>query len=233
MEARGGFAVIPILDSWYYPFVDPSVKLIQAVVVTDVSGVDQQPEFLVWFAYEDFVWKIEDVQLISDGDIGTAFPDEEVDPALDMPSGVVTFEGLLTDHVMPGESVDYPEVPPVGGPHDQVWQTCGFYDEPVRNEHAVHSLEHGVVWITYDPDLTPAQVAVLQALAMGEPSLLISPYPNLPASVVATVWGNQLYLNGAEDPRLEQFVDYYLTNSPAPEPGASCTDGIGVPTMGG
>ena len=34
------------------------------------------------------------------------------------------------------------------GEHNPVWQNCGFYNKPVRDESAVHSLEHGAVWIT-------------------------------------------------------------------------------------
>jgi hypothetical protein len=47
--------------------------------------------------------------------------------------------------------VDYPQSPPVGGPHNPIWQNCGFYSKPVRDEYAVHSMEHGAVWITYSP----------------------------------------------------------------------------------
>ena len=50
-------------------------------------------------------------------------------------------------------AVDYPQSPPAGGDHNPVWQNAGFYEEPVQNETAVHTLEHGAVWITYQPDL--------------------------------------------------------------------------------
>jgi hypothetical protein len=55
-----------------------------------------------------------------------------------------------------GGNIDYDQdlgIPPAGGPHNPSWQNCGFYDELVRDENAVHSLEHGAVWITYQPDL--------------------------------------------------------------------------------
>src|SRR4051812_34604742 len=90
--------------------------------------------------------------------------------------GVETFEIESAAH-MDG-AIEYPQQPPVGGPHNPVWQDCGFYDAPVGNEHAVHSLEHGAVWVTYDPDLPSAQVARLQALAAEELYLLVSPYPD-------------------------------------------------------
>ncbi len=44
--------------------------------------------------------------------------------------------------------------------------------------------------------------------------------------MVATVWGYQLQLEGADDPRLEAFMDeYYLNPDYVPEPGASCDGG--------
>ena len=49
--------------------------------------------------------------------------------------------------------VDYDRRPPAGGAHNPVWWNCGFYDEPVVDESAVHDLEHGVVWLAYAPDL--------------------------------------------------------------------------------
>ena len=53
-------------------------------------------------------------------------------------------------------------IPPVGGAHDPEWLECGAYDAPVRDENAVHDLEHGTVWITYDGPARPADVAALE-----------------------------------------------------------------------
>ncbi|MCA1688251.1 MAG: DUF3105 domain-containing protein, partial [Actinobacteria bacterium] len=58
--------------------------------------------------------------------------------------------------------VDYAQTPPAGGEHNPVWQNCGFYEEPVRDELAVHSLEHGAVWITYLPDLPQDEIERLR-----------------------------------------------------------------------
>ena len=76
--------------------------------------------------------------------------------------------------------VDYDQTPPAGGQHHDVWQNCGFYDEPVRDENAVHSLEHGAVWITYQPDLPQEQIEKLSDLAQSNRFVLVSPYPDLP-----------------------------------------------------
>ena len=81
-------------------------------------------------------------------------------PATGEPAGTQTFTDLEQTHV--DTPVNFPQTPPVGGPHSPAWQTCAFYDTAVPNERGVHSMEHGAVWITYSPDLDAAQVAVLK-----------------------------------------------------------------------
>lgn len=54
------------------------------------------------------------------------------------PDGVVETDETDRDHVQ-GE-VDDTTRPPAGGDHAAVWQNCGFYDEPIADENAVHSL---------------------------------------------------------------------------------------------
>ena len=123
------------------------------------------------------------------------------------------------------ETVAYDPVPPVGGDHDPTPQTCGFYSTPIRSENAVHSLEHGAVWITYQPDLPQEQVDRLRTSAEDEVKVLVSPYDDLPAPVVVSSWERQLLLDSAEDERLGQFIQRFRNN--APEPRASCA-GVGT-----
>jgi Protein of unknown function (DUF3105) len=125
--------------------------------------------------------------------------------------------------------VNYPQTPPAGGPHSATVLNCGIYDKPVPNENAVHDLEHGAVWITYRPDLPATQVATLRSLVRGRTYLTLSPYPGLPAPVVASAWGKQIRLTGAGDSRLEAFINKYRASPQAPEPGSPCDGGIGTP----
>ena len=145
------------------------------------------------------------------------------------PGDVKTYDvGPAGQHVE--GDVDYPQSPPVGGKHNPVWQNCGFYDQPVADENAVHSLEHGAVWITYRPDLPQDQVDQLRDLAQSQTYVLVSPYPDLDSPVVASAWGKQVKLEGADDPDLERFVRAYRQGPQTPEPGAACTGGIGEPS---
>jgi predicted small secreted protein len=142
------------------------------------------------------------------------------------PAGVTSYSNLSRDHTK--EPVDYPQSPPVGGPHNPIWQNCGFYSKPVRDENAVHSMEHGAVWITYSPDLPKDRVEKIKSLTQKS-YVLASPYPGLPAPLVASAWGKQLRLNSTNDPRLEQFVRAYRQGPQTPEPGAPCRGGVGSP----
>jgi hypothetical protein len=142
-------------------------------------------------------------------------------------TGMQTYSGLARDHV--AGPVSYPQTPPVGGAHSSTWQNCGVYSAPVRSENAVHSLEHGAMWITYRPGLAAPELATLLKDVSGEPYALVSPYPGLPSPIVASAWGVQLKLSSASDPRLKAFVDTFKAGTQAPEPGGECTGGLGTP----
>jgi hypothetical protein len=142
--------------------------------------------------------------------------------------GVLVVADLSPEHR--DDDVDYEQVPPIGGPHDEIWLACGPFDEPVRDENAVHDLEHGTVWITYQPDLADEDVAALEAVLPDDG--IMSPYEDLPAPVVVTVWGAQLRLSGPDDPRLRLFLEEYGDGSTAPEAMASCEGGTTDPQGG-
>jgi hypothetical protein len=142
--------------------------------------------------------------------------------------GLQTFDAYADpqDHVE--TPVDYAESPPVGGPHAPPpdWADCTgtVYDVDIRHENAVHSLEHGAVWITYNPDeVQGADVDTLAALVENESGRMLSPYAGLDSPVSIQSWGHQLKVDSVGDLRLEQFADLLtLNNEFTPEPGASC-----------
>ena len=147
-------------------------------------------------------------------------------PPKNPPEGVKTFPAT-TNRNVEGQ-VTYEEDPPTHGDHAPSWQKCGFYSSPVQNERAVHSMDHGTVWITYRSELPTEQVDILRGLAREE-YVLVSPYPGLFAPVVATAWRNQLTLERADDPRLRQFVDQFRLSETAPRSGNGCENGVGEP----
>jgi hypothetical protein len=155
----------------------------------------------------------------------------KVDPADIAIKGLKTFDSLTAVHV--ATAVDYQAEygmnPPAGGDHNQAWLNCGVYSEPQQNENAVHALEHGAVWVTYDPDaLGDTEIETLRD-SIPSTYMLLTPYPGLPAPVVASAWGNQVELDGVDDPRLGDFIEKFRQSPDAPEPGAACTGAINGP----
>jgi len=147
----------------------------------------------------------------------------------DLRSRVTTFTDLGREHT--DKRVDYMQFPPVGGDHNPAWQNCGAYDKAIPEENGVHSLEHGAVWITYDPNLPADQVAKLTGLVPAHPYALITPYPGSKAPVVLSAWGVQLTVDSADSPDIASFLKLYEQGPQTPEPGSACTGGTGTPTV--
>jgi len=146
-------------------------------------------------------------------------------PADDGPEGAQIVRATGRDHVE--GAVDYPSSLPAGGDHNEVWHNCGFFTEPVPNELAVHSMEHGAVWVTYADDLPQEELALLEQRAGQEGFLLVSPFAGLDSPLVLTAWERQLPLDSVSDPRFNEFLDAYLEGPTTPEPGAPCDGGVG------
>ena len=88
-----------------------------------------------------------------------------------------TWDDLTANHVT--GTVDYEMTPPAGGDHAAVWMNCGVYTEQVPNENAVHDLEHGAIWFTYDPaQVTDEQIEAITDLAPSTYSV-VSPYEGM------------------------------------------------------
>jgi hypothetical protein len=123
--------------------------------------------------------------------------------------------------------ITYSLNPPVGGKHNATWQNCmgDVYDAPIANEHAVHSLEHGAVWITYRGNLPADQVQQLASKVRGNEYMLMSPVDNLDRPISLQAWGWQLKVDNADDGRIDEFIKA-MRNNAGPEPGAPCSGGI-------
>ncbi|TDX76028.1 uncharacterized protein DUF3105 [Rathayibacter sp. PhB151] len=173
-----------------------------------------------------WIWSLSALAVVAIGGIVavTVFGNQQIVEARQI-DGLQTFENDAT-HV--AGTVDYEQTPPAGGPHNAVWMNCGVYDEPVPNENAVHDLEHGAVWATYDPSLPQSEVDALIA-AMPDTYAVVSPYEGLDSPIVLSAWDAQVAIDSPEDPRIDAFIERFWQSSTAPEPGAPCTGGIDAP----
>ncbi len=137
----------------------------------------------------------------------------------------------IGDYGHPLGDLEYPRPAPSGGDHPPApyWLTCGAYDGEVPDELAVHSLEHGAVWIALGPDSTPDDRTAAEVLASGR-KVIVSDVPDLPSPIELVAWGARLPLDTMENPRAEVFVEEFVDGSGAPEAGLSCESVGGPPT---
>jgi len=155
-------------------------------------------------------------------------------------AGEVTAEELEFPWVAQQDHVDaamgwdgtnpvYELSPPAGGNHLSVWQTCNgsVYDAPLVEGNAVHSMEHGAVWLTYDPELVDqAHVDALALLIGTRDYSLMSPYPGQGVAISLQSWGNRYQTEDPADPVIEDYLDTYILNERYnPESMATCSGG--------
>ncbi|MDI6097825.1 DUF3105 domain-containing protein [Actinoplanes sp. NEAU-A12] len=147
-------------------------------------------------------------------------------------AGVVNYRESNPDLVKGSQHkagpLKYDQSPPVAGEHNARWQNCNgiVYPAPIANEHAVHSLEHGAVWITYKQGLPADQVATLASKVEGLEKMLMSPVADLSNNVSLQAWGYQLKVDTVDDPRIDEFIKSLRINASIEGPTALCDSGI-------
>ena len=118
-------------------------------------------------------------------------------------------------HVAEGITVEYASFPPTSGNHwpPNALVSCGFYEDGLPDERAVHHMEHSNIIISYN--LTdPAQVDRLRQ-TVGDIGLLniwgvTRFYDKIPeGQVTLTAWGVLDVLEGIDEDRIRTFVDSY------------------------
>ncbi|MXM62827.1 DUF3105 domain-containing protein [Streptomyces sp. HUCO-GS316] len=141
--------------------------------------------------------------------------------------GVKTWKGTLgRTHV--ARTVKYQTEPPVGGDHNKAWMNCNgdVYTKALTNVNAVHSLEHGAVWVTYNSKASKADVDALAAQVRKTPYTLMSPDDKQKDPIMLTAWGSQRTVTGASDPNVGKFFEQFVQGKQTPEPGATCSGGL-------
>lgn len=103
------------------------------------------------------------------------------------------------------------------------------YKKAIPDMNAVHSLEHGSVWVTYTDKAPAADVDKLADRVGKTPYSLMSPYTDQADPIMLSAWGKQVTVDSADDPRVAQFFSKFVQGAQTPEPGAACTGGLEAP----
>lgn len=136
------------------------------------------------------------------------------------------------NHLSQGQSAGYTDRPATSGPHDPgtLGTTTKVFEAPVREENAVHTLEHGGVILYHRADGAVPQEAIeaLAGIARSEGPVFSSPHANLAEGdgLAFAAW-NTLMTCPADVPAgdvatiANGFVDAFACTSRAPESGTS------------
>lgn len=119
------------------------------------------------------------------------------------------------NHILPGEEHnEYKTNPPTSGPHYGDAQPGGYYNQPIQDERAIHSLEHGYVWITYK-DQPKEVVEELQKLGKKYVNrVVISPREENDSPIALASWGRLSKLETFNKDEVIAFIENNYNLSP-------------------
>ena len=132
-------------------------------------------------------------------------------------SRVMPQEGVA--HVSEGTRVLYQSNPPTSGNHWGTPLRDGIYDTEKPDEAAIHSLEHGRVWITYKPDIGQQAIAALKDAIKGQSGVIMSPRVANETDIALAAWMRLDTFNLNEDgtidtKRVLDFIQRYRNKGP-------------------
>jgi hypothetical protein len=120
-------------------------------------------------------------------------------------------------HIDIGQSHEpYNSNPPTSGPHYVNPANWGIYSIPLKDEQAVHNLEHGGIWITYK-DIDDETKALLEKIARANPgSVIMSPRLENDSKIALASWTRLEKLDSYDETKILEFIK--ANKNKAPEP---------------
>lgn len=106
--------------------------------------------------------------------------------------------------------------PPTSGCHDAQPAAWGIYDDAVKDEKAVHNLEHGGIWIAYNPDkISAEELEKLASVARDlRKKVLMAPRRDNPAKISLVAWTHLDELEEFDEGRIRAFYKAYKDKGP-------------------
>jgi hypothetical protein len=127
-------------------------------------------------------------------------------------------------HIEPGNPLpEYTSDPPTSGPHYTQTVRSDFREEALPDQNIIHNLEHGDIWISYNPRIPDAIREDLKQF--GAAKVVITPREANETDIALAAWGRLDTFNVEGDTlpieRIEDFIKRYTNQGPEQVPGAS------------
>lgn len=125
-------------------------------------------------------------------------------------------------HVSKGTRVTYQSNPPTSGDHWATPLKDGIYDEEKPDEAIVHSMEHGRVWVSYNPSISNEIKDELLNLLKNRSAIILTPREGNDTDIALAAWErlDTFDVEGTLDTqRILDFIKNYLNKGPEFIPG--------------
>jgi hypothetical protein len=129
------------------------------------------------------------------------------------------YEILGRNHITDQDPLpEYNSNPPSSGDHSAETAQTGFYepDEIISDLNFIHNLEHGDIWISYDPAISEAAREQLRTFAAAK--VIVAPRIGNDHDVAVVAWGHvdSFDLEGDIVPtqRIQDFISRYINRGP-------------------
>lgn len=163
------------------------------------------------------------IALIVVGSVGLAYAKNSSKP--DAPRPGAAHEDKGRQHVTQGAAKYNGSEPATSGDHSEPlpWQV---YSQEIDDSNVIHNMEHGGIYISYQPDLPQEQVDKIKALFFPPYSrkdfsaskAIIAPRATNDAPIIMSSWLRSEKLQSFDE---EKMVQYYRQNvGKSPEPTA-------------
>jgi hypothetical protein len=99
--------------------------------------------------------------------------------------------------------------PPTYGPHHPLPLPTGVYTTPQDDADLVHNLEHGHVWVSYNPALIGANLTSLQVLVQSfgpKVGVILTPRPQDPTMIALASWAHLELLTSFDAAAIRAFA---------------------------
>lgn len=127
-----------------------------------------------------------------------------------------TFEIQGAQHT-PGCNIGEPPYnsnPPTSGCHDSKPASWGNYDQTLPDAVIIHNLEHGGIWISYQPDLEAKQVEQLKDMARRYRKIIVEPRGQNDAPIALAAWGRLQKLDQYDESAILKFIEAFHDKGP-------------------
>ena len=118
------------------------------------------------------------------------------------------------DHVSPDAEVEYKTNPPTSGGHLAQAKNWGVYSKEIDDKAAVHSLEHGGIWISYK-DIDDEDIKTLEKIGKSNPQrVVVSPRSSNDNKIVVASWGKMMKLEMINEALILKYIKLQVNQSP-------------------